>query len=176
MKEFKDNDLVQVWNNLGWSVGYKTSKESRVWEISGSVKKIAFAELIEVMGTHGGRRLFEEGALLIKDNEVRERLGLSPLDKYTLDLKEMEELLKSEDITRIEDFMQYCSNKMLDSLVQVAIKLPIKNLDLAKMLSSYSNTDVMSAIEEHESIAKESNEVNTPIEKDKPRHKRIPKE
>jgi hypothetical protein len=176
MKEFKDNDLIQVWNNLGWSVGYKTGKESRVWEISGSVKKIAFAELLEVTGTHGGRRLFEEGALLIKDNEVRERLNLPPLDKYTLDLHEMEELLKTEDIVKIEDFVQYCSNKMLDSLIQVAIKLPVKNLDIAKMLSSYSNTDVISAIEEHESVVAESNEVNTPIEKDKPRRKRIPKE
>lgn len=176
MKEFKDNDLIEVWNNLNWSVGYNTDRESRVWQLPGSVKKITFGELIEVMGAHGSRKLFEEGALLIKDNEVRDRLNLDPLDKYILDLKEMEELLKSKDLVKIEDFVQYCSNKMLDTFIQVAIKLPVKDIDLAKMLSSYSHIDVLSAIEEQKEILKESDEVQAPIEKDKPRHKRIRKE
>lgn len=175
MKKFEDNTLIEVWNNLGWGVSYVTDKATRTWQLTGSMKKIPFGELIEALSFRGNRRLFEEGALLIKDNEVRIQLDLPELNEYILDLEQIKDLLKTGDMAKIEDFLQYCSNMALGTFVQVAIELPVRDLELARLISSYANVDLLSAIQEKIETGEETNKMASP-DKDKPRPKRIIKE
>lgn len=172
MRTLQDNTLIEVWNNHGWGVSYTTDKITRTWQAPGLVKKVPFGELYEAMSYKGNRKLFEEGALLIKDNEVRMQLDLPPLDEFSLTLEEMKELLKSEDLEKIENFLQYCSNMALDAFVQVATDLPVTDVKIAKLISKYSNIDVLSTIEEK----MDSNENNTITSDGKPKPRRIIKE
>jgi len=174
MKVLDDNTLVEVWNNHGWGVSYVTDKITRTWQTSGVVKKIAFGELYEAMSFKGNRVLFEENALLIKDNEVRARLDLPPLNEYSLDLKEMKELLEQGDVEKIEDFLQYCSNMTLDAFVQVAIDLPVSNVSIVNLIGEYANVNVLAAIQEkmENSLTNKDSSPNV----NKPRPKRIIKE
>ena len=174
MRVLKDDTLIEVWNNHGWGVSYVTDKVVRTWQTSGMVKKVPFGELYEAASFKGNRVLFAEGALLIKDNEVRERLDLPPLDEYTLDLEGMKTLLESGDKNKIEDFLQYCSNMALDALVQVAINIPVSDVKLAQLISKYAKVDVLSAIQEK--METQPTQTNQEVSEGKPRPKRIIKE
>jgi hypothetical protein len=171
MRTLQDDTLIEVWNNHGWGVSYLTDRVTRTWQSPGLVKKIPFGELYEAISYKGNRVLFEEGALLIKDNEVRMQLDLPPLDEFSLTLEEMKELLKSGNLEKIENFLQYCSNMALDAFVQVATDLPVTDVTIAKLISKYSNVDILSTIEEK--IDRNENSA-TPDGKPKPR--RIVKE
>lgn len=147
-KQIQDDTIVEVINNHGSSISYSTDKVTRTWQVVGETKKIRFIELQEACNARGGKVLFSEGALLIKDSEVRERLDLPALDKYVLDTKEMEALLKNRDLSEIEEFLQYSSNMLLKTFVDVAISLPIADMNISNLIKKYSGTDVALAIEE----------------------------
>ena len=175
MKELKDDTQIEVWNNHGWGVSYVTDKVVKTFSTPGMMRKVRFDELNEVMSFKGNRILFEQGALLIKDNEVRERLNLPALNEYILSLEEMKELLLTKDIKKIEDFMQYCSNMLLETFARVAIKLPVTDMNTIKLITEYSSVDVAMAIEENAEIVANQPNTNLPTE-GKPRPKRIRKE
>lgn len=143
-----DSSLIEVWNNHDSSIGYTAEKGSRVWRVTGEVKKVRLDELYAANNTPGGKIFFEQGALLIRDNEARKLLDLPELDEYVLDSKEMQELIKSSDLQKIEEFLQYCSNMLLQTFVKIAIELPVTNLNIARLITQYSGTDVLMVIEE----------------------------
>lgn len=147
-RELNENTLVEVWSNSRSGISYVTDKVTRTWHTPGSSKKINLGELYEACNMPGAKKFFVEGVLLIKDNEVREKLDLPPLDEYTLDRKQMIELLQSGDLRLIEEFLQYCSNMLLNSFVQVAIDLPISDMNIAKLIGKYSGFDLVSVLAE----------------------------
>ena len=173
-REIKDNTMVEVWSNYSSSLSYVTPKVVRTWHTPGSMKKVAMSELYEAVNAPGGKKFFDEGALLIKDNEVRDKLGLEPLDQYTLSREEIITLLEKKDIEKVEELLQYCSNMMLETIVQIAIDMPIEDRPIAKLIQSYSGTDVFQVIEEKAQDTEQPQAAQP--EKGKPRPKRKIKE
>jgi len=153
MREINDNTIVEVWSNHRSSISYVTDKVTRTWHTPGSMKKIKVDELYEACNSPGGKKFFNEGVLLIKDNEVRERLDLPPLDKFVLDRKEMFDLIKSGNFKEIEEFLQYCSNMLLSTFVQIAIEVPVSDLSIAKLIGKYAGIDILSVIAERQEEA-----------------------
>lgn len=176
-RKIDDNTLVEVWNNHRSSIGYTTDKGSTVWHTPGLMKKIRMDELYDAFNVMGGRKLFAQGALLIKDNDIREKLGLAELDKYILDKEGMEELLNNGNLEEIEEFLQYCSDMLLETFTQAAINLPIKDMNVARLITKYSATDVLSVIDERAADKETSVAVQpTRITDETGRAKRIAKE
>ena len=72
-------------------------------------------------------------------------------------------LLIEGDIDAIEDFLQYCSNMLLTTFTQIAIDLPIQDMNIARLITRYSNSDVLMAIQERKAD-REVASVETPTQ------------
>lgn len=176
MEKLSEATLVEVWSNTHGSIGYTTDKAKRVWQIAGTSRKVTLGELMETAGTVGGRNLLESGALLIKDNKARDYLGLPILDKYDLDIKQMQELLKSKDKEEIKDFLAYCSNQALETFVRVAIELPVTDMEISNLIRDYSGKDIVSVVQDRLESEDNEEEVREETTANRPRRKVVRRE
>ncbi len=152
-KEMDMTQLVDVFNDYTSTVFYVHNKIEKVWDRPGAVKKIPLMELYEVANTRGGRVLFQENMLLVKDSEIREFIGLEPLSKYTPTLEEIADLLQNKPIEELEEILQYCSDRTLEKVVESAISLPIHSLTKGSLIHEYSGINVVQAIEDRKEAA-----------------------
>ncbi len=163
------NMVVDVWSNELGSIYYVTDKITRTWTYLGEVKKVTVDELRDVVNTAAGRSFFEEDLLLIKDNKVRNFLGLTELSEYSLGKDEMIELLKSNNLEKIEEFLQYCTYSLLETFAILAIELPVDNLDVANLIQNYSKMDVIQLIQERKEEGIKSSIITTPKSTQRPK-------
>lgn len=142
--------MVEVINTSSGSAGYipEMSTVSKKWERQGAIKKVKLGELRDVIGTTGGYVLFSENILLIKDEAIREELGLPELDEYVLTDKEIKDLLNTKSADDLEDVVQNCSEDMLDTITMTAIKEEVSDLNKIKVIEDYTGVDVVDAIKE----------------------------
>ena len=147
MENITEETIVVVTNDYDSTVGYTTEKVTRVWEPN-SFKKVSVAELQDVMNTRGGRYLFEEHLLLLKETEVRHYLGLEPIGQYDLEQKDIVKLLENSNLADFEDVLQYCGDMTLEKIVSAAIALPLADLNKTNLLKSYSGINIVEAIQE----------------------------
>ena len=175
LNEINDETIVEVYNDYHSSVSYKLDRITRSWDI-GTVKKIKVAELYEAVNMKGGRYLFEQNILLIKESAVREALGLKVLDKYDISQKEIVELLQSGDRETLEDLLAYCSETTLSKIVQKAIDMPLSDMNKANLIKAYSGIDIVAVIKEKEESETPKSDV-TPSDGEAPaRRRRVVKE
>jgi len=176
-KEIKDTTLVPIWNICVGSAGYTINNGNyrirRNWDLPNSMQEVEFRELKAAMNEAGVRQLFEEynielnrfedGALLIKNPEVREKLGLSPLGRYVYDLDGIKDLLLNSDLKTFEDVLENCPNVTLDKIIQESISLPLTDMNKITLIESYSGKKILSIIQE-----KKENEVGEKTRKSEP--------
>lgn len=166
------DSYVEVVNNTESTIGYITpdgrksiwpAPTRRVREVR---KRVRLTELYDAMGKPSVVKMLSEGALLIRDNEAREVLGLDPLDEYILDAKETEELLLEGSQEKMEEVLQYCSDAILNRIVDRAIELPLRDWSKIKLIESYSNRkvgDAIRAFEEDNHYKEEQDKVGTKL-------------
>lgn len=152
VKKFTNDMMIEVINTSSGSVGYipDMSTVSRKWERQGTVKKVKLGELRDVIGTVGGYVLFSENLLLIRDEEVREELGLPELDEYTFTEKEIKDLLKNKSIDELEEVVQNCTDDMLDTITSTAIQEEVSDLNKLRIIEDYTGVNVVEAIKTHQ--------------------------
>ena len=150
--EIEDNTMVMVYNEFGGVVTYETRNIARIFQ-AGSKREVSFSELKELIVQDGYSAGFEKGYLMIRDNRVRELLGLSLLDKYNLDESQIKDLLLNKPEFELEEFLQYTSDHNLEKTLRVAVELPIKDLNRANLLYAYSGKNVLNMIQEKEEEA-----------------------
>lgn len=152
VKKITNDTMVEVINTSSGSVGYvpEMSTVSKKWERQGTVKKVKLGELRDVIGTVGGYVLFSENLLLIRDESIREELGLPELDRYTFTEKEVKELLQSKSLDELEDVVQNCTDDMLDTITTTAIKEEVSDLNKLRMIEDYTGVNVVEAIKSHQ--------------------------
>lgn len=148
-EELTDKSLVRVYNEYGGTVLYKTDAYSRQIPAD-TYRDIPLAELKDLIIINGKTKLFDKGYLVIKDNRVRELLGLELLGEYNLDKDMLKALLVEADLHKIETFLQYTSDANLDKLVRVAVETPVRNLDVANLIQAYSGINIINAIQDRE--------------------------
>lgn len=146
-KKITAKTMVKVFNNSTGSVGYTVDNITRKFDKPNSFRDVEFKELQDLFNTAGGRELFSEDILLIKDNSIREELSLHPMDKYILDEKGIKELFSKSD-DELEDVLQNCTDLILEKITQVAIDLPLNDLGKVNLVKTYTGLDIYSVIEE----------------------------
>jgi len=169
-KELNDNSKVEVKNDYTCSAIYKTDKITRVFE-KGTKKLITIEELYNAVNTKAGKVLFDEGILLIKDERVREMLGLKALDKYSPDYEQIGKLLEDGSVEELEALLQYCTDSTLEKIIEKAIELPIQDLNKAKLIHSYSGKDIINIVREKEEEGEETSASSS--EEPTPRRRKI---
>lgn len=139
--------MVEVYNEFGGVVTYSTEKTNRIFN-TGAMRKVSLEELREVIVQDGHSAIFEEGYLVIKDNRVRDDLGLSPFGDYDLNEDDLKKLYSTGDELELEGFLQFCSEANLEKAVRVAVELPLKDLNRANLIYAYSGINVLDLIQE----------------------------
>lgn len=154
-KKITDKTLVKVFNNSTGSAGYTVDNITRKFDKPNSYREIEFKEILNLFNTAGGRELFSEDILLIKDNTIREELSLHPMDKYVLDEEGIKNLFNGSD-DELEDVLQNCTDLILEKITQVAIELPLNELSKVNLIKNYTGLDIYSVIEESKVDKKET--------------------
>lgn len=147
VKKITAKTQVKIFNNSTGSVSYLVDNITRRFDKPNSLKDVTFKELQDLFNTAGGRELFSEDILLIKDNTIREELSLHPMDKYVLDEEGIKTLLVGSD-EELEDVLQNCTDLILEKITQVAVKLPLNDLGKVNLIKDYTGLDIYSVIEE----------------------------
>jgi hypothetical protein len=141
--------MVEVFNNDTGSVSYYSeyNRIKRLWDKPDSVKKIELEEIKDQMNTRGGAVLFQESILLIKDNAIREELGLSNLPEFLIDNVGVGELLKKE-VEEIKSTLENAPDTIKEKVASIAIEQEIKDMDKIEVVKDITGVDVYSAIKE----------------------------
>lgn len=147
--DITDSSMVRVYNEFGGRYTYKTEFVVRRFARKG-YKDVELKELKDLVFKEGIIAPFERGHLIIKDERVREILGLEPLGLYNLDEERMEKLLQSKNLKEIETFLQYTSDDNLEKFLRVAVQLPVKDLDTANLIQAYTGRNVIQIIRDRE--------------------------
>ena len=148
-KELTDETMVRFYNEYGGTVGYKTEHVSRNIP-AGLSREVTLKELKQLLLQEGKGAVFKSGYLMIRDNRVREELGLEPLSQYNLAEDKIIELLQEGTEIELENYLQYTSNVGLEKILRVAVELPIRDLNRANLLYAYSGTNVLEIIQERQ--------------------------
>lgn len=147
-QKITDKTLVEVINTSTGGVSYtpEMSTVSRKWERQNSIKKIELGELKNLVATVGGYTLLQEDILLIKDNSIREILGLEELSTYVKTAQELKELLQVGTKADLVEFVENCTQDMLDAVVDTAINIGLADLNKLQVIESYSGVKVVEHI------------------------------
>lgn len=144
-QEITDSTIVRLYNEYGGVVDYRTDNASRVIPAN-SFRDVELRELKELIIRDNKSGAFTKGFLMIKDDKIREILGLDLLSENNLSEDGIKELFKERDLAKLESFLQYASNANLDKLVRVAIEIPVKDLDTANLIQAYSGKNIIEII------------------------------
>jgi hypothetical protein len=160
-KQIKDLTLVPIFNlsigECGYTVNNGNFHIRRNWQPK-SVQEVEFRELKAAMNEAGVRQLFEsfnkelnrfeDGELLIKNDDIREKLGLSPMGRYVYDNEQVKDLLLNGNIKTFEDVLENCPNVTLEAIIQTAIDLSLNDMNKITLIKSYSGKDILPIIQE----------------------------
>lgn len=149
-QKITDKTLVEVINTSTGSVSYKPemSNIARKWERQNAVKKVELGELKDLVTTTGGYTLLAEDILLIKDNTIREILGLEELSAYAKTGAEIKDMLLTCSKATLVDFVENCTQDMLDAVVKTAIDIKLSDLNKLQVIELYSGVKVVDCIKE----------------------------
>lgn len=142
------NKKYTVKNASGGSMGFNIDGKYKKMPFADMEKQLTLDEIQDIYDSRGGRVLIEEDLLMIKDSGVRKDVAnLAPLDEYVLDAKGFE-LLFSDTMTKIEDFLMYCSDTMLIRAVDEAVRLKIGDITTINLLKEYAGQDISAIVDE----------------------------
>lgn len=146
-QELNDSSIVRIFNEYGGTIDYKTDTVSRTIPAN-SFRDVELKELKDLIIRDAKPGLFEKGYLMIRDDKVREVLGLELLNENNLSEDGIKKLFEERDLKKLESFLQLASNANLDKLVRVAIEMPVKDLDTANLIQAYSGKNIIQIIRE----------------------------
>lgn len=152
-RKLTDNTKVDVYNNTTYDIGYYVEGiKRREWMYGANpVIKIPLGEIENALGDVGCYNMYTRNKLLIKDADVREHLGLPPLEdvvKYD-DVKEM---LSNKNVSAIEEALRNAKEnnevRVLEMVADLAIELKVGDLTILSMIKEYAGKDVEEAIKD----------------------------
>lgn len=157
-----DSTMVKVYNESGGPFYYVTEHVKRNFPENG-MREVPLKELKDLILTMGHRGAFEGGYLIIRDERVREIFSLEPLSDYNVGVEEMTKMLEGGSLEDLEDFLQYTSDDNLEKIVRVAVDLPVRDLNKANLIGSYSGYNVISLIEDKQEQKASATGVRTKV-------------
>lgn len=147
-KLLDDQTIVKVFNNTTGSLGIHSNIANLTWAGSDTERSIPLGKLKELFAMPGVRIMFERNSALIKEDRIREELGLDSLGKYDFDVPGIKALLKRADLAEFEDVLQFCSNKVLTMIIDLAKTERVTNVNMLNLIRVYSGIDLYELIKE----------------------------
>ena len=156
VKKIKASDKVRVFKNLIGSCSFSAKGFPSYWEENLEYKDIMLSDLEDALGSQVINSIFEKNKFLIKDEEAREFLRLSPLGDDYLDSDKIKELLNSKDSNKVEEIVESCEDSELDMIVETAVKEKIKDKNILGILEDYTGLPLIEDIENNIDIVEKS--------------------
>lgn len=152
-KKINETTKVDVYNNTTHDIGYYVEGlKRREWQYGANpIVKIPLGEIENALGDIGCYNMFSNNKLLIRDEEVRDYLGLQPLEGV-LTNDDIKAILQSKDIDRISQELQNAKNeydeRVLEAFVNLAIELRVTDFAILGNIKEYSGKDVEEFVKE----------------------------
>jgi len=146
-KKINETTKVDVYNNTTYDIGYYVEGlKRREWKYGANpIIKIPLPEIENALGDIGCYNMFSNNKLLIRDPEIRDYLGLQPLDGV-LTNEDIKAILASNDIDKIVEELQIAKNEFdnrtLEAFVDLAIELRVTDFSILGNIKEYTGKDV----------------------------------
>lgn len=137
-KTIKPSEKVRVYKNIVGSLSLSIKGFPTYWEENIEYKDFTIADLEDLLGNQTINYVFDKNRLLIKDEEIREYLRLSPLNDDYLDTEKIKELLHEGDSKKLEEVVETCEDSELDMIVDTAVKERIDDRNVLGVLEDYT--------------------------------------
>ena len=138
---------VTLKNVSGNSVSVMIDGKLKKFSFSDVERKITMDELEDLYNDRGGRVILEEDILRVMEAEARESIGLPKLDEYCLDGEGFKLLFEGTD-EKFEEFLQYCSESMMDRAISYIIENKIDNMRKRQLIEEYSGKNLKPILDE----------------------------
>lgn len=152
-KKLTDNTKIDVYNNTTYDIGYYVEGiKRREWMYGANpVVKIPLGEIENALGDVGCYNMYTRNKLLIKDVNVREHLGLPPLEDV-VSYDDVKEMLENKNVGTIEETLKNAKEtndvRVLEMVADLAIELRVGDLSILSMIKEYADKDVEEAIKD----------------------------
>lgn len=152
----KTNKKVNVFNVSTGSVSFKLESGARIrWDKPDISKEIDFKDLQALVNADGGHDLLTT-TLLVKDENVRQELGLPTGEYAVIDSAKALQFVKG-DVLKLEDLLIHCTDGIKQLIAKVASENKIDNLSTIKVIKEYTGQDL---VEIYKRLSEEK-EINT---------------
>ena len=127
----------------------------RVFTKEGETKAIEFDILYEGMSTYGIRTLFEEGILIIENEQDRIDLGLQENQAETakfqvLNRGQILKLLRVDPIAKLEETLSILPREQILRIADVAIKEKFTDYEKCQLIKRACDIDIITSVQNSE--------------------------
>lgn len=166
-KTIKSSDKVRVYKNIVGSLSLSIKGFPSYWEENLEYKDFTIADLEDLLGNQTLNYVFDKNKLLIKDEQVREYLRLSPLNDDYLDVEKIKELLLEGDSRKLEEVVETCEDSELDMIVDTAVKERIDDRNVLGVLEDYTGLPLTEDILNNVESVEKQEKSDKPIKRTK---------
>lgn len=164
--------LIKVYSNSD-SVSHQPSNGNMYWLWERNpYEDECFLELerkefeTEMRKSIGLRKMFEEGILSVKDEDVLEKFKLKDIDEYVMDKKQLEIFIEESTLGEFEDFLRYAPQAMIINIETICTSKELTDRKKIKLFKQYTGKDLQEFYEDNE------DEENVAVNKPKGRQPR----
>ena len=125
----------------------------------------------EMRKSIGLRKMFEEGILSVKDENVLEKFKLKEIDEYIMDKTQLEKFIEESTFEEFDDFLQYAPQAMIANIEVICTSKELTDRKKIKLFKQYTGKDLQEFYEDNEE--EDIVAVNKPSKGRKPRKKII---
>lgn len=125
---------------------------NRRWSQPGQPMAIPFSQLEQCLWENGIRRMFDSGILYIESMKDKIDLGLEPSDAekptniIIFDQKEMEQMLRSDDMETFKKKVLSAPRLQVDNLIEYAVHNEIVDMNKINFIKDLTGKDILSGI------------------------------
>jgi hypothetical protein len=140
------NTLIKVTNRNSGRVGYQISElQVNRQFASRETKEITFDELEKLSFEPGGNVLLKE-YLVVKNQEALDALGIKVEPEYFYTTEDVKRILEKGTINEFLDLLDFAPDGVLDEVKDLAVSLPLNDMNKIKAILDKLNFDVMAVI------------------------------
>ena len=141
------NKEIKVRNRNNGSTGYQIPEMNVNRQFSPDETKILpYGEIAQLMHVAGGEYILRE-LLVIEDEEAAAELLGSVEPEYKYTTQDIERLILSGSLDEFLDCLDFAPSSVIDQLKDLAVSLPITDINKAEAIKKKTGFDVLKAIE-----------------------------
>ena len=141
------NTIIDVQNRSASVVVYSIPEKNIRREFTpGELKKIPYSELESLTFQPGGKQLIQD-YLLVRMPQATKDLNVVTEPEYYMQKTNIVHLLKNGSLDEFLDCLDFAPVGVLDLVKEVALELPLTDLNKIKVINDKLGFDVLAAVE-----------------------------